>query len=98
MKYHNFIIQKFFRVLYFSIHRYDHGEFWPNLRESEFDSIGSGPGVSYNINVPLNRTGMTDGDYLAAFHQILLKVAYQVSYLDSILIDYCFKCYEHLLW
>ena len=44
-----------FRVLYFSIHRYDHGAFWPELRESDYDFVGSGKGKGYNINVPLNK-------------------------------------------
>ncbi|ESP03569.1 hypothetical protein LOTGIDRAFT_137337, partial [Lottia gigantea] len=65
------------RVLYFSIHRYEHGEFWPNLRESDYDYIGTGKGKGYNINVPLNKTGMTDSDYLAILQQILLPVAYE---------------------
>ncbi len=43
------------RVLYFSIHRYDYGNFWPNLRQSDFDYIGEGLGKGYNINVPLNK-------------------------------------------
>ena len=47
----------FFRVMYFSIHRYEHGEFWPNLRESDYDFIGEGNGRGYNINVPLNKVG-----------------------------------------
>ncbi|XP_058444498.1 histone deacetylase 6 isoform X2 [Malaya genurostris] len=63
------------RVLYFSIHRYECGSFWPNLRESDFDCIGEGPGVGYNFNVPLNRIGMTNGDYLAIWQQLLLPVA-----------------------
>uniref|UniRef100_A0A182R9J4 Protein deacetylase HDAC6 n=1 Tax=Anopheles funestus TaxID=62324 RepID=A0A182R9J4_ANOFN len=63
------------RVLYFSIHRYEHGTFWPNLRESDFDYIGEGKGEGYNFNVPLNKTGMTNGDYLAIWQQILLPVA-----------------------
>jgi hypothetical protein len=42
-------------VLYFSIHRYDNGNFWPNLRESDFDCIGEGAGKGFNINVPLNK-------------------------------------------
>lgn len=67
------------RVLYFSIHRFEHGTFWPNLRESDFDYIGSGPGAGFNFNVPLNKTGMTNADYLAIWQQILLPVAYEVS-------------------
>lgn len=67
------------RVLYFSVHRYEHGTFWPNLRESDYDYIGEHNGGGYNFNVPLNRTGMTNADYLAIFQQILLPVAIEVS-------------------
>ncbi|XP_055682363.1 histone deacetylase 6 isoform X4 [Lutzomyia longipalpis] len=63
------------RVLYFSIHRYEHGEFWPNLRESDFDWVGESAGRGFNFNLPLNHTGMTDADYLAIFQQVLLPVA-----------------------
>ena len=45
----------FHRVMYFSIHRYEHGKFWPNLRESDCDQIGEGRGEGFNINVPLNK-------------------------------------------
>lgn len=66
-------------VLYFSIHRWEHGEFWPNLRESDSDYVGEGKGKGYNINIPLNETGMDDTDYLAIVLNILLPVAYEVS-------------------
>ncbi|XP_069687064.1 histone deacetylase 6 isoform X1 [Periplaneta americana] len=65
------------RVVYFSLHRYEHGSFWPNLRESDFHYIGEGSGLGYNFNVPLNNVGMTDADYLAVFHQVLLPMAYE---------------------
>ncbi|XP_055523218.1 histone deacetylase 6 isoform X2 [Wyeomyia smithii] len=67
------------RVLYFSIHRYECGTFWPNLRESDFDCIGEGAGLGYNFNVPLNRIGMSNSDYLAIWQQILLPVAMEFS-------------------
>nr|ACN94122.1 histone deacetylase 6 isoform B [Drosophila melanogaster] len=71
--------QRFFyndpRVVYFSIHRFEHGSFWPHLHESDYHAIGSGAGTGYNFNVPLNATGMTNGDYLAIFQQLLLPVA-----------------------
>ena len=41
--------------MYISIHRYEHGWFWPNLKESNFDHIGKGEGLGYNINIPLNK-------------------------------------------
>ncbi|XP_050425682.1 histone deacetylase 6-like [Adelges cooleyi] len=63
------------RVLYFSIHRYENGQFWPNLRESDWDYTGQGDGQGFNINVPLNTTGMKDSDYLAIINHILLPVA-----------------------
>ncbi|KAG5865994.1 hypothetical protein JTB14_006248 [Gonioctena quinquepunctata] len=64
-------------VLYFSIHRYEQGLFWPNLRESDADYIGEGRGKGFNINVPLNATGLGDTEYLAIILNILLPVAYE---------------------
>ncbi|CAL4098436.1 unnamed protein product, partial [Meganyctiphanes norvegica] len=65
------------RVLYFSIHRYEHGLFWPELRESEFDFVGVDKGRGFNFNVPLNQKGLGNADYLAIFHQVLMPVAYE---------------------
>ncbi|KAG7205673.1 hypothetical protein KM043_007623 [Ampulex compressa] len=65
------------RVVYFSIHRYEHGKFWPNLRESDYDYVGEGLGKGYNFNVPLNKIGMTNADYIAIFQQVLLPMAYE---------------------
>ncbi|XP_052061653.1 histone deacetylase 6-like isoform X3 [Mytilus californianus] len=79
------------RVLYFSIHRYEYGNYWPNLRESDYDFIGKDKGLGFNINVPLNQTGMTDKDYLAVFHQVLLPVAYEFC-PDLILVSAGYDC------
>lgn len=68
-----------FRVLYFSTHRYEHGMFWPNLEESNFNYIGSSDGIGFNCNVPLNKTGMGNSDFLTIWHQLLLPLAYQVN-------------------
>ena len=65
-------------MLYFSVHRFEHGSFWPNLRESDFHNIGEGPGKGYNVNVPLNQTRMANADYFAIWHQLLLPMAYEV--------------------
>ncbi|XP_020669972.3 protein deacetylase HDAC6 isoform X1 [Pogona vitticeps] len=62
-------------VLYFSIHRYEGGRFWPHLPESDSHAVGRGRGEGYNINVPWNQIGMRDADYLSAFLHILLPVA-----------------------
>uniref|UniRef100_A0A673HVP1 Histone deacetylase domain-containing protein n=1 Tax=Sinocyclocheilus rhinocerous TaxID=307959 RepID=A0A673HVP1_9TELE len=64
-------------VLYFSWHRYENQTFWPNLPESDYTSVGKGKGCGFNINLPWNKVGMTNSDYLAAFFHVLLPVAYE---------------------
>ncbi|KAM6143529.1 protein deacetylase HDAC6 [Erethizon dorsatum] len=64
-------------VLYFSIHRYEQGRFWPHLKASNWSTTGFGPGQGYTINVPWNQVGMRDADYIAAFLHILLPVAFK---------------------
>ncbi|NXM04919.1 HDA10 deacetylase, partial [Tyrannus savana] len=65
------------RVLYFSWHRYEHQEFWPSLKESDYDAVGLGKGKGFNINLPWNKVGMGNSDYLAAFFHVLLPVAFE---------------------
>ncbi|KAL0589167.1 Histone deacetylase 6 [Plecturocebus cupreus] len=65
-------------VLYFSIHRYEQGRFWPHLKASNWSTTGFGQGQGYTINVPWNQVGMRDADYIAAFLHILLPVALEV--------------------
>uniref|UniRef100_G3N857 Histone deacetylase domain-containing protein n=2 Tax=Gasterosteus aculeatus TaxID=69293 RepID=G3N857_GASAC len=67
-------------VLYFSVHRYEQGSFWPHLSESDCQFVGSGRAQGKNINLPWNKTEMTDADYIAAFQQLLLPVAYEGGY------------------
>uniref|UniRef100_A0A8C5BPY4 UBP-type domain-containing protein n=1 Tax=Gadus morhua TaxID=8049 RepID=A0A8C5BPY4_GADMO len=64
-------------VLYFSVHRYEKAGFWPHLQASDGPVAGSGAGLGYTINLPWNKTGMTDADYITAFQHLLLPVAYQ---------------------
>nr|BAW19564.1 histone deacetylase 6 [Gnatocerus cornutus] len=66
-------------VLYFSIHRYEHGNFWPYLLESNFNFIGQGDGLGYTVNVPLNTTGLIDDDYLAVVFNLLLPISYEFN-------------------
>ncbi|VEL11865.1 unnamed protein product [Protopolystoma xenopodis] len=60
------------RVLFISIHRFETGKFWPNLRESDYDFTGTGAAAGFN-------TGMTDSDYLAIFHNLILPISYEVN-------------------
>uniref|UniRef100_A0A672HGW3 Histone deacetylase domain-containing protein n=1 Tax=Salarias fasciatus TaxID=181472 RepID=A0A672HGW3_SALFA len=67
-------------VLYFSWHRYEHSIFWPHLPESDYDAVGKDKGVGFNINVPWNKVGMTNSDFLSVFCHVLLPVAYEGGY------------------
>jgi len=67
------------RVLYVSLHRYDHGTFFPMSEDANFDMIGEGKGEGYNINIPWNGRKMGDSEYLAAFNNIVLPIAYEFN-------------------
>ncbi|VVD05726.1 unnamed protein product [Leptidea sinapis] len=45
-------------VVYFSIHRYEHGTFWPNLRESNFDYVGAGRGAGLPTRTGADLSGL----------------------------------------
>ena len=48
-------------VLYFSIHRYDHAQFFPFSTSANFDVVGDGPGKGYTVNVPWNE--VNEGEF-----------------------------------
>ncbi|CAH8534937.1 unnamed protein product [Heterobilharzia americana] len=76
------------RVLFISIH--------PN-----YDFIGKGSGKGYNINIPLEEIGMTDSDYLAIFHQIIMPIATEFNpqlVLISCGFDAAIGCPEGRMW
>ncbi|XP_071547214.1 uncharacterized protein HDAC6 isoform X2 [Panulirus ornatus] len=88
------------RVLYFSIHRFEHGSFWPHLKESDYNYIGEGAGLGFNFNIPLNKIGMKNEDYLAIFHQVLLPVAYEFNpelIIVSAGYDAAIGCFEGMM-
>lgn len=63
------------RVLYISTHRYDNGTFYPGTTFAGADVVGAGKGKGYSVNIPWKCGGMGDGDYLTAFHQIVMPIA-----------------------
>jgi len=67
-------------VLYFSVHRYDNGDFFPGSKDAAPQAVGRGAGKGFNVNVAWNlawkdNVGMGDDEYLAAWQLILLPVA-----------------------
>lgn len=71
--------EKIFRgdpnVLLVSIHRYDHGRFYPNNPEASPEYVGHATTRGNNVNIAWNGPGATDGDYLVAFNQVVMPIA-----------------------
>ncbi|KAG8099434.1 hypothetical protein GUJ93_ZPchr0013g36706 [Zizania palustris] len=63
------------RVLFFSVHRFDYGSFYPAEGDASHCFIGEGAGKGYNINVPWEHGKCGDADYIAAWDHVLLPVA-----------------------
>jgi len=62
-------------VLYFSVHRWHGGNFFPFLQKSGPSNVGLGDGEGYNVNVGWTRKGMGDEEYLAVWEKILMPIA-----------------------
>uniref|UniRef100_A0A674MJX9 Protein deacetylase HDAC6 n=1 Tax=Takifugu rubripes TaxID=31033 RepID=A0A674MJX9_TAKRU len=46
-------------VLYFSVHRFEQGSFWPHLPESDSHFVGSSGAEGSNINLPWNKVSLS---------------------------------------
>ncbi|OAY72753.1 Histone deacetylase 5 [Ananas comosus] len=62
-------------VLFFSVHRFDFGTFYPAGGDGSHCMVGEGPGQGYNINVPWEHGRCGDADYLAVWDHVLIPVA-----------------------
>ena len=65
--------------MYISLHRYDNGQFYPGTPDADYNFTGGAGAEGYNINVAWNWDAMGDAEYLAAFHYIIMPVAYEVN-------------------
>ncbi|CRK86274.1 CLUMA_CG000164, isoform C, partial [Clunio marinus] len=65
------------KVLYISIHRYDNGNFFPNSTDANFTEVGEGIGKGFNVNIPWNKKGMGDMEYILTFQSIIMPIAYE---------------------
>lgn len=78
----NGIQQAFYQdpnVLYISIHVHEDGNFYPSGPYGDHLHCGAGPGLGKNINIPWPTKGMGDADYLFAFQNVVLPVAYDFN-------------------
>lgn len=73
------IFQNNNKVLYISLHRYDNGSFFPRSTDGDYTVVGEGAGEGFNVNIPWNKKGMTDMEYIAAFQNIILPISYEFN-------------------
>ncbi|KAF6090566.1 histone deacetylase 6 [Phyllostomus discolor] len=66
-------------VLYISLHRYDHGTFFPMGDEGASNQVGRSAGTGFTVNVAWNGPRMGDSEYLAAWHRLVLPIAYEFN-------------------
>lgn len=64
-------------VLYISLHRHDHGKFYPGT--GAVDDVGTDEGEGFTVNVPWNGADMGNGDYLSAFNQVIIPIVYEFN-------------------
>ena len=68
-------------VLYISLHVYQDGEFYPGQPDNPatpdggLEHCGAGPGLGKNVNIGWHDQGMGDGEYMAAFDEIVMPIA-----------------------
>jgi hypothetical protein len=74
--------------LYFSVHRYDGGDFYPGT--GDLLEVGTGKGKGFTVNVPLPPKGgadekisklltFGDADYISIFTHIFMPIAYEFN-------------------
>lgn len=66
-------------VLYISIHVHQDGNFYPPGPYGDHLHCGIDAGVGKNINIPWPIKGMGDADYLFAFQQVIMPVAFDFN-------------------
>jgi acetoin utilization deacetylase AcuC-like enzyme len=62
-------------VLYFSVHRWHRGCFFPFLQNGGPTNVGIDEGKGFNVNVGWTRKGMGDAEYLAVWEKLLMPMA-----------------------
>ncbi|KAJ4289743.1 Histone deacetylase hda1 [Kalmusia sp. IMI 367209] len=62
-------------VLYISLHVFRGGSFYPGRPDADLVYCGEGPGLGRNVNIPWEKHGMGDAEYIYAFQQVVMPVA-----------------------
>ena len=77
-------------VLYISIHRYDHGKFYPGTGATN-ECGGDKTARGFNVNIPLSSGGMGDDEYMFACRRVIVPIITQYN-PDLIFVSSGFDC------
>ncbi|KAF9434643.1 Histone deacetylase hda1 [Entomortierella beljakovae] len=81
-------------VVYCSIHRFDHGDFYPgDPIAGAHTAVGKGAGLGRNINIPWNSCSMGDSEYIYAFNKVIMPILLEFA-PDFILVSAGFDAAE----
>ena len=80
-------------VMYFSVHRWQRGKFFPFQSNGGPECVGEGPGKGFNVNVGWSRKGMGDDEYRAVWDWLLMPMAKEFE-PDLILVSAGFDAAE----
>ena len=69
--------------MFISLHRYDCGCYYPAHAKSNYDDIGEGARKGQIVNIPWSEKTMGNSEYISAFLQIVMPIAYEVSIIFS---------------
>ncbi|KAL8280223.1 hypothetical protein RQP46_007337 [Phenoliferia psychrophenolica] len=65
-------------VLYISLHRHD-GSFYPGGTYGAAEMVGEDAGEGFSVNIPFPERKMGNADYIYAFQQVVMPIAYEFA-------------------
>ncbi|CAJ0639835.1 71_t:CDS:10 [Entrophospora sp. SA101] len=66
-------------VVYCSLHLYQNGSFYPNKKQADYMYVGGENALGKTINIPWPCPGMGDSEYLYAFNNVVMPIAYEFA-------------------
>lgn len=78
-------------VMYISLHRYDHGFFYPASPDADPKMCGEGSGLGKNVNIAWNSSNIGDNEYIYAFQNVIEPIIREYN-PELIIVSSGFDC------
>lgn len=84
------------KVLYISLHRYDHSEFFPKSTAGDHTQVGKGVGIGFNVNIPWNKVSIIQIHLDRATHEryslanvvFVIVTVFRVKWVTAIILQH----------